>query len=179
MRRTAALILMVLGLLAAPAAAFAQDYPLSGQAEVQAYGSQRIGDSFNKEDCGFLPNSTAAIRVNDTAAGTKPIGGDGCVRMTVKIVDQDTIAIDGTEYPAKRCASNVIFVTGPVPSGAAQSRQVENRFTITCAAAAGNALPRTGSDIADIAAVGGLLVVVGATVVTIVRRRRSLDTATA
>ena len=181
MRRIAGLLgLVVLTLVGATGAASAQEYPIDQPAQVQAYGAQRPGDSFNKEDCGFLGGSTAQIRVNDTAAGTKTVGSDGCVRMTVKIVDEDTISIDGTEYPALRCRSNVIYVTAPVPSGSAQSRQVQNRFTINCGAVAASNLPRTGSDIGSLVALGGVLVVVGTTVVLIVRRRRTLtDTATA
>ena len=181
MRRIAAIVILALGACLLPlTAASAQQYPIDRPAEVRSFGAQRIGATFHKEDCGFLAGSSAEIRVNDTAAGTKPVGSDGCVRMTVRVVDEDTISIDGTEYPARRCASNTIFVTAPVAGGAAQSRQVENRFTIVCGATAAASLPRTGSDALDLAAVGGVLVVTGATIVTIVRRRRRTDgTATA
>jgi LPXTG-motif cell wall-anchored protein len=180
MRRISTLLVVLVALLVAPSVASAQQYPINGQTEVKAFGAKRAGESFNKEDCGFLAGSNADIRVNDTAAGSKTVERDGCVRMVVRIVDEDTISIDGTEYPAKRCRDNSIFVTAPVAGGAAQRKQAENKFTIVCAAAAGKALPRTGTDIAGLAGAGGLLVVVGATVVMIVRRRRTLgDTAPA
>jgi LPXTG-motif cell wall-anchored protein len=180
MRRIATVVAVLLGALAAPTVAAAQQYPIDAPPAVRSFGSQRPGDTFNKEDCGFQAGTTAEIRLNDTAAGTKQVEGDGCVRLTVRIVDQDTVSIDGREYDARRCRSNVIFVTAPVAGGAARQRQVENRFTINCGGIAGNNLPRTGTDVADLAALGGVLVVLGATVVTIVRRRRTGDaTATA
>lgn len=172
MHRIATIVVMVLGLVLVPSTAFGQQYPIAAEGEDQDFGVQVAGDTFDKQDCGFQPGTTADIRPNDTAADTKQVGSDGCVRLTVRIVDQDTVSIDDREYDARRCASNTIFVTAPVAGGAAEQRQMRNHFTILCAATKAGPLPRTGNDIADLAALGGVLVVVGATVVTIVRRRR-------
>lgn len=173
--KRALLFVMLFGLLGAPTAVMAQEYPIQGNAEVLSFGAQRPGQTFNKNDCGFQPNAQATIRLNETPAGTKQVAGDGCVKLAVKIVDEDTISIDGREYPALRCRENTIFVTAPVPGGSAQSRQVQNKFTITCAAAAAGALPRTGADIGGLGAAGAALAVVGSVIVLIVRRRRSTD----
>jgi LPXTG-motif cell wall-anchored protein len=175
-----------------PSAAFAQQaqdpsgYPIRGQAQVLAFGSQRPGDTFTKNDCGFLSGQQASISINGGApVGTDLVESDGCVKFNVTVVDQDTVHFEGTtnanrDHDVQRCRDNVITITGPVAGGAAEQRQVENRFTITCAAAAAAALPRTGNDFAPLVALGAVLIVFGATVVMIVRRRRSLaDTATA
>lgn len=173
--KRASFLFVLLGLLAVPTALSAQEaeYPMQEPATVLSFGAQRPGQTFNKQDCGFHSGTTATIRVNQTAAGTKEVGPDRCVRLNVGIVDQDTISVDGREYPAQPCGSNVIFVTAPVAGGTAQSRQVENRFTIACAVAAGNALPRTGQHIADLASTGAALIVMGSVLVLIVWRRRS------
>lgn len=169
---------MALGLFLVPAAASAQQYPIDKEAEVQNFGNQSAGETFNKQDCGFQPGTTADVRFGDTPAGTKQVGSDGCVRLTVRIVDRDTVSIDGREYDARRCASNTIVVSAPVAGGAAEQRQVQNRFTIVCAATAAGPLPRTGNDVADLVTLGGVLVVAGVTVLTIVRRRRHTGSAT-
>lgn len=177
--KRALFFVMLFGLLAAPTAVLAQEYPIQGNAQVLSFGAQRPGQTFNKNDCGFQAGAQASIRVNDTAAGNKAVASDGCVKLAVRIVDEDTISIDGREFPALRCRANTIFVTAPVPGGAAQSRQVQNRFTIACgAAAAGGTLPRTGADIGGLGAAGAALTVVGSVVVLIVRRRRSTDLST-
>jgi LPXTG-motif cell wall-anchored protein len=191
MRRCAALLVILVAALL-PSAAFAQQaqdpsaYPIRGQAQVLAFGAQRPGDTFSKNDCGFLAGQQATITINGGApVGTDAVESDGCVKFDVKVVDQDTINFKGTtsadgDHDALRCRANTITITGPVAGGAAESRQVENRFTIACGAVAASNLPRTGSDIAPLVALGGVLIVFGATVVLIVRRRRTLaDTATA
>ena len=165
-------------LLATPAAS-QQQYPPTTQApastQVQGFGAQRPGQTFNKRDCGFQAGAQASIRVNETAAGSKAAGSDGCVALSVKIVGQDRISIDGREFPARRCAANSIFVTAPSSSGA--SRTVENQFNIDCspaAAAAAGTLPRTGTGLTTpLAASAALLIGAGAVVVVATRRRRA------
>lgn len=175
--KRASFLFVLLGLLAAPTSSSAQQaqYPIQEGATVLSFGAQRPGQTFTKQDCGFQPGATATIRVNETAIGTKAVESDGCVRLNVGIVDQDTISVDGREHLARSCRSNVIFVTAPVAGGAAQSRQVENRFTIACAAAAANTLPRTGQGVAGLGAVGAAMTVVGSVLVLIVWRRRNSD----
>jgi len=162
-------------LLAAPAAA--QQYPPTSQApastQVLGFGAQRPGETFNKRDCGFQGGAQASIRVNETAAGSKAAGSDGCVALSVKIVAQDRVSVDGREFPARRCAANSIFVTAP--SSAGTSRTVENQFNIDCGpAAAAGTLPRTGTGLTmPLAASAALLIGAGAVAVVASRRRRT------
>src|SRR5688572_75277 len=112
MRRSATMLVMLLGVLVlfAPTAATAQaqrpEYPIQRPAQVQSFGAQRPGESFTKNDCGFEPGQQATVRLNDTALPNRTVGANGCVTMTVRIVDEDTISIDNTNYDALRCRAN-------------------------------------------------------------------------
>ena len=158
-------------LLATPAASQDQYPPKPGPTQVLGFGAQRPGETFNKRDCGFQAGAEASIRVNETTAGSKAAGSDGCVALSVKIVGQDRISIDGREFPARRCAANSIFVTATSTAGT--SRTVENQFNIDCGpAAAGGALPRTGAgSTIPMAGIAAALIVAGGVAVLAVRRR--------
>lgn len=170
--------IMVLG-VAAPVAAQSQssaNYPPSNGAQVKDFGVQRQGGSFTKEDCGFAPNSSARVSLNGRDLFTKNAEGDGCVRLSVEIVDRDTIRIDGTAHEARPCAQNTITVSGTHRDGGTLS--YDNRFRIDCAAGTGAAaLPRTGSaDAMNLSVAGAGLVVIGVVVAIVARRRRSAAT---
>ena len=170
-------LLAVLALGVAPAGAqdssTPSNYPPSNGVGVLDFGVQRQGATFNKEDCGFAPGSTAQVALNGQSTSTKAAESDGCVRLTVEVVDRDTIRIDGTAHEARPCAVNTITVSGSHRNGGTLS--FDNRFRIDCAAGTGAAaLPRTGaSSVGDLSVGGAGLVVVGVVLAIVARRRRS------
>lgn len=163
---------------ASPVLAQSANYPPSNGAAVRDFGAQRPGQTFNKEDCGFRPGSTANVALNGRQIFTKQAESDGCVRMTVEVQNSNKIRIDGRNYDANRCAENTITVSGEHRNGGTLS--YDNKFRIDCAGVGGTGqgrggeqTARTGLDADDLSLAGAGLVTAGVVLFVVARRRRA------
>lgn len=137
-----------------------------GSSQVQGEGNVRPGQSKTFEACGFQPGSTASVTFNGQSAGTVTADSSGCVHVQADVLANcPAVRVNGVSFIARQGRNDAV-VNGTGSNGA--SRSVDFVFTVTC-----NGTARTGADTARWALFGLVLVLVGAAIVVLARRRRS------
>ena len=207
MRKLIVFLALMCAGVAAAAPAFAQGYPGDTSTTTPQSTSATVtlgtfgdGAVFTAEFCGFAPGVPVSITFNGATVGTFTAGSDGCVRLTIRVLEdgvalaqpviaaaglqlaqsgpQPRVSINGTEFNANR-GTNTLVATGTGANGA--SRTVTVRFTLGAAdgAGGGGGLARTGAMVLRWSLAGGALLAVGALLVLADRRRGTRPDGTA
>lgn len=157
-------------------------YPPGGctaTAENQSAGTHAVGETFVIQlapTCPFTPGGTVAVSVNGQSVGTKPANASGFVAVSITVQSATQLVVDDPVNVAGRCGSNTAVATGP-SSVAGKPVTLTATFTLNCAAAAAaqpvpsGTVARTGANVARSTGVALLLVMSGALLVVLVRRR--------
>jgi hypothetical protein len=135
----------------------------------QQGGSHVLGEEFTTEGCGFAPNSTETLTVDDQAAGTKKADANGCITVRIKIISSTKADVNDPVRVTIRCGSNDWTATGPAGSGTGQFRLV-TAFDVACTARSGGTA-FTGANVARWTLVAIVLIVLGGGLVLADRRR--------
>ena len=141
----------------------------------QDLGALAVGETVTRELCGFGPNSTVRITVNDSFVTNKTADGNGCVSVQLKVASATSVQVDGITASA-RCGTNQLVGAGTQADGTAVSQTLA--FEIACgnrASTSGTA--STGANIARGGMAGAALVATGALLMVGSRRRRASDQA--
>ncbi len=162
MKRCAALVLALwAGLLLLAGTASAATYPLNttGQGTVDKSVVQ-VGDCVVFSGTGFAPGTTVTVTDDGTPVATTTTDSGGAFSQRVCYTT------------AARLGTHLLAGSGTDVSGG--TRTVTASVTVVgVSTTRGSALPRTGTDVAALVAVGLLLVVGGSLVLEQARRRRA------
>jgi hypothetical protein len=142
----------------------------SGINATQDLGTLAVGESGNRELCGFAPGSTVRINVNGSFVMNKTADANGCVRVRFRVASETVVEVDGVAAPA-HCGPNDLVAAGAQTDGTPVSQTVQ--FEIVCGSLPRASTATTGAGIARGALVGAALVGSGVLVVLGSRRRKA------
>ena len=143
----------------------------SGVDATQDLGTMAVGESADRELCGFAPGSTVRLSVNSAFVLNKTADGNGCVRVRFKVASETVIEVDDPIPAAAHCGPNDLVAAGAQTDGApvTQTLLVE----IVCGALPRASTATTGAAIARGALVGTALVGTGVLLALGSRRRKA------
>ncbi len=189
MRRTylsvAALVAFVGGaalLVAPPAMAQTPGYPPTcNVADIPiGAGGHNVGDTFTvtlSPACTFTPGAAVNVTVNGQSVPNKVANASGSVTLRITAVSATQFSIDDPVNVVARCGGNSAVGTGPSAVARTNVTQTAN-FTLVCPGVAGGTVTPvtgsvafTGANIAKWAAVALALILFGAVLVVLNRRR--------
>ena len=176
-----AMILGLLLLVAAPA--YAQTgYPPgpattqpAGVNATQDLGTLAVGESADRELCGFASGSAVRLTVNGAFVLNKTADANGCVRVQFRVASETVIEVDDPIPAPAHCGANDIVATGAQTDGAPVSQTLQ--FEIVCGSLPRASTASTGAGIARGALVGVALVGTGVLLALGSRRRKARDPA--
>lgn len=154
--------------------------PVTGTQDV---GSVVVGQRFIVQlapVCSFTPNAALTVTVNGVDIPGKRAQATGVALVDITVLSRTQLSIDDPILVPAICGTNSVTAQGP--SSVAQggiATQTAN-FTLDCPATTaatvpvGGPLARTGTNAWFYGAVAVALMVVGATLVALVRRRRAV-----
>lgn len=175
-------LLSVTGLAFVAPASAQTGYPPGGctvTSDSQSAGTHAVGETFVIQlapVCPFTPGSAVPVSVNGQSVGTKVANASGFVAVTITVQSATQLVVDDPVNVAGRCGPNTAVATGP-SAVAGKPVTLTATFTIACAAAAAaqpvpsGTVARTGANVARSTGVALLLVVSGALLVVLVKRR--------
>ena len=147
----------------------------SGINGTQDLGTLAVGQSGNRELCGFAPGSTVRISVNGSFVTNKTADGNGCVRVRFRVASETVVEVDDPIAAPAHCGPNDLVAAGSQSDGAPVTQTVQ--FEIVCGSLPRAGTATTGANIARGALVGAALVGCGALLALGSRRRKARDPA--
>lgn len=166
-----------------PSPASSQAYPPACAPGAQELGNITVGQTFTFQlapTCAFTPGATVSFTANGVTF-TKTANASGTVDVTVNVVSATELTINPTA-PA-RCGVNIITGVGPSAAVGGQLVTQTATFNLVCAAGVPRAatpvtgrLSLTGANVTRGGAAALVLLMVGAAMVTVGRRRASART---
>lgn len=137
-------------------------------------GTHVKGETFTNNACGYRPGATVTLTVDGQAGPSATADSNGCVAIQVTILDNSHVRVNGVTFNAS-CGSNNVVTTGPGANGSTLSET--DTFTINCAATptGGGGLAFTGANILKLGGAAALLILFGAGLVAVERRRARLQ----
>lgn len=147
----------------------------SGQGN-QNGGTHVQGETFTNNVCGFQPGASVNMSVDGQTGPTQTANGNGCVPVTIKVLDNSHVQVQGVTFNAA-CGPNSVILTGPNTAGSTVSQT--DSFSISCAAtpstSSGKGLAFTGANVLKLGGAAGLLILVGFALVALERRKNRLQ----
>jgi hypothetical protein len=147
----------------------------AGVNATQDLGTIAVGQSADRELCGFAPGSTVRINVNGSFVTNKMANANGCVRVRFRVASETVVEVDDAIAATARCGPNELVAAGAQVDGTAVSQTVQ--FEIVCGPLPRASTATTGANIARGTLVGAALVGSGALLVFGSRRRKLRDQA--
>ena len=137
-------------------------------------GTIRVGQTVTFALCGqFAPGASVVVTVNGTAVTTKtPVNGS--VSVVVTAISPTVVQVDDPINAPAVCGTNTVVATGARSTGGTGS--VSGTFTLQCTTATTSTTPLvfTGANVTAVALVGLVLIGLGAALVVLQRRRRTI-----
>jgi len=147
----------------------------SGINSTQDLGTLAVGQSADRELCGFAPGSTVRINVNGSFVTNKTADGNGCVRVRFRVASETVVEVDDPIAAPAHCGPNDLVAAGSQSDGTPVRQTVQ--FEIVCGSLPRASTATTGANIARGTLVGAALVGCGVLLALGSRRRKARDQA--